>query len=123
MKIYFLFIFFPLFSFGQINNALKENDSLRIFKLYHDVILNPNNFGDFAEKYSEDPFSANNKGKLMKHPLGTFEETFRYYVENLKVNEISYPFETIFGWHIVKLIEIDKDKKYLFQQILIISKP
>ena len=64
------------------------------------------NFEDVAKKYSEDKGSANYGGKLPRFGSGRMVLPFENAVMDLqKENEISKPFKTRFGWHIVKLLK------------------
>jgi peptidyl-prolyl cis-trans isomerase SurA len=63
-------------------------------------------FEDLAKQYSEDPGSKGNGGKLGKFGAGRMVKPFSdaaFSLEN--VNDFSKPFQTRFGWHIVKLIK------------------
>ncbi len=63
-------------------------------------------FGELAKKYSEDRGSAVNGGVLPKFSSGRMVPSFENEVFNLKKEgEISKPFKTRYGWHIVKLIK------------------
>jgi peptidyl-prolyl cis-trans isomerase SurA len=53
---------------------------------------------------SEDPGSASQGGDLGWTGPGTFVPEFDKAVEGLKDNEISEPFHTQYGWHIVQLL-------------------
>lgn len=64
-------------------------------------------FGALAKQFSEDKSSSGNGGQLAKFSSG--ELTSTVFEDNAfglqKPGDISSPFETPFGWHIVKLVE------------------
>lgn len=63
-------------------------------------------FEDIAKKYSEDTGTAALGGKLPKFGTGNMVEEFENTVLGLKnINEVSKPFKTRYGWHIVKLLK------------------
>jgi len=62
-------------------------------------------FAELAKEYSDDSGSANQGGDLGWQPPGGFVPTFQKRMDALDKNEISEPFETQFGWHIVQLID------------------
>ncbi|AOE49117.1 peptidylprolyl isomerase [Kangiella sediminilitoris] len=68
-----------------------------------EVIAGKSDFGDMAKKYSDDPGSANLGGELGWNNAGVYDPVFEETLSNLEVNEISQPFQTSFGWHIVQL--------------------
>ncbi|WP_298366477.1 peptidylprolyl isomerase [uncultured Lutibacter sp.] len=84
------------------NNANAKQKIDSIFNL----IKNKNfSFEEMAKKFSDDKASASNGGKLNKFAYGQMLESFSEVAFNLeKLNEISKPFETQYGWHIVKLL-------------------
>src|SRR5690606_1767213 len=61
-------------------------------------------FGAIAAVTSQDPGSAPDGGDLGWTSPGTFVPEFEKQIEELEVNEISQPFKTMFGWHIVQLL-------------------
>jgi len=62
-------------------------------------------FADIAKEYSEDAISAKKGGDLDWLKKGAIDERFSDVVFNMQPGEVSEPFETAFGFHIVKLIE------------------
>lgn len=62
-------------------------------------------FEEIAKKYSEDAVSAKKGGDLGWLKQGAISKEFTDKVFAMKADEISEPFETKFGFHIVKLIE------------------
>jgi peptidyl-prolyl cis-trans isomerase SurA len=68
-----------------------------------DRILAGEDFGALASVTSEDPGSASRGGDLGWASPGTFDPAFEEALAGLKENEISEPFRTQFGWHIVQL--------------------
>ena len=67
-------------------------------------ILNGEDFAGIASTTSQDPGSAPDGGDLGWSGPGTFVPEFDKAIADLKVNEISEPFKTRFGWHIVQML-------------------
>jgi peptidyl-prolyl cis-trans isomerase SurA len=69
-----------------------------------DRILAGEDFGALASVTSEDPGSASRGGDLGWSSPGTFDPEFERVLSGLETEEISEPFRTQFGWHIVQLL-------------------
>jgi peptidyl-prolyl cis-trans isomerase SurA len=67
-------------------------------------ILKGEDFAGLAKVSSEDPGSASDGGDLGWTGPGTFVPEFEQSIAALKEKEISEPFKTPFGWHIVQLL-------------------
>jgi len=67
-------------------------------------ILNGEDFAGIASATSQDPGSAPDGGDLGWAGPGTFVPEFDKAVADLKTNEISEPFKTRYGWHIVQML-------------------
>jgi peptidyl-prolyl cis-trans isomerase SurA len=67
-------------------------------------ILNGEDFAGIASTTSQDPGSAPDGGDLGWTGPGTFVPEFDKAIANLKPNEISEPFKTRYGWHIVQML-------------------
>lgn len=65
-------------------------------------------FGELAKEYSEDLSSAFNGGQLGWSVSGTFVPEFKQVVDNLESQQVSEPFRTQYGWHIVQLLDVRK---------------
>lgn len=96
----------------NIDNKNEENklsSKRKIFEIY-DSLVTGSNFSNLANMYSDDKKSAKNGGELdwfgTNKMIKIFEE-FSFDLES--IGDFSKPFETEFGWHIVKLL----DKKTL----------
>jgi peptidyl-prolyl cis-trans isomerase SurA len=83
----------------------KAKDKEKIQDIYK-KIKQGENFEELAKNFSEDKSSANKGGLLNKFSSGQFVDSFEDVAFNLSSNNsISEPFETLYGWHIVKFIE------------------
>jgi peptidyl-prolyl cis-trans isomerase SurA len=69
------------------------------------VVENDEDFSDVARLESDDPGSAPLGGDLGWNAPGTFVPAFEDVVANLQPGEVSEPFRTQFGWHIVLLVD------------------
>jgi peptidyl-prolyl cis-trans isomerase SurA len=67
-------------------------------------ILKGEDFAAVAKVISEDPGSGSEGGDLGWNGPGTFVPEFEQQLEGLAENEISQPFRTQFGWHIIQLL-------------------
>ena len=71
----------------------------------HQRIEGGEDFGELAKLLSDDPGSANSGGELGWAGPGTFVPEFQATVETLDVGEMSEPFRSPFGWHVVEVLD------------------
>jgi peptidyl-prolyl cis-trans isomerase SurA len=87
-------------------NEVLDDDAVRTrLEAIRERILAGESFADIAMLESDDPGSATRGGDLGWNPPGTFVPEFEAQIEMLKPGEISEPFRSPFGWHIVELID------------------
>jgi peptidyl-prolyl cis-trans isomerase SurA len=86
-------------------NELDDDETVRqkLAKL-RERILKGEDFAGLASTNSADPGSAPDGGDLGWSGPGTFVPEFDKAIADLKVNEISQPFKTRYGWHIVQML-------------------
>lgn len=84
----------------------KDGAKTKIDEIYQ-KLKQGEDFAEVAKQFSDDKSSAENGGKLNKFGSGELSsEEFEQVAFSMnKPGEFSAPFETQFGWHIVKLIE------------------
>jgi len=64
-----------------------------------------NNFAELASQFSEDPGSKIKGGDLGWAGPGDFVGAFEDVANNLPIGQISEPFKSTFGWHILEVLE------------------
>lgn len=86
-------------------NELDDDETVhqKLSKI-RDRILKGEDFAGIASATSEDPGSAPDGGDLSWSGPGTFVPEFDKAIADLKVNEISEPFKSRYGWHIVQML-------------------
>lgn len=62
-------------------------------------------FDRLAAQLSEDPNSANNGGELPWFSAGQMPKEIEDMARALEINQISQPFRTQFGWHLMQLLD------------------
>jgi peptidyl-prolyl cis-trans isomerase SurA len=85
-------------------------------------ILSGEDFGTLAKKHSDDPSVASNSGNMGWVGRGRMVPEYEAMAFKLKVNEISMPFKSPFGIHIMQLLE-RRGNEYNSRHILISPKP
>jgi peptidyl-prolyl cis-trans isomerase SurA len=88
----------------KISNSQKEEAKRKLSEI-RDRILNGEDFNTLAQKYSEDPSVKANGGEMGFVGRGQMVPQFEAMAFKLRKNEISQPFETAFGIHIMQLID------------------
>ena len=84
---------------GADKSAFNRADSIST------LIKNGENFSELAQKYSEDPISAQKGGELGFMRRGTLVPEFEEVSYLLSPDEVSDIVKTEFGYHIIKMIE------------------
>jgi peptidyl-prolyl cis-trans isomerase SurA len=86
-------------------NELADDATVRgKLEALRERILKGEEFAAVAQVTSQDPGSAAEGGDLGWAGPGTFAPEFEQAIATLKDNEISEPFHTQFGWHIVQML-------------------
>jgi len=70
-----------------------------------DSLNSGSSFENLAIKYSTDPNAQRNRGDLGYFTWGQMDMVFQEQVFKMNPGEISAPFETRYGWHVVKLTD------------------
>ena len=86
-------------------NALSDDATVRgKLAVIRERVLKGEDFAAIAQTVSEDPGSATEGGDLGWAGPGTYAPEFEQAIAELKDNEISEPFHTQYGWHIVQML-------------------
>jgi peptidyl-prolyl cis-trans isomerase SurA len=85
---------------GEVNAQTKINE------IYQKILSGESTFEDLASKFSDDQTSAKKGGDLAWFGTGKMVIEFEDAAFSLKNNgDVSQPFKTAFGWHIVKRLD------------------
>ncbi len=97
-----------------LTNGKSEDEKKEIYKKMEDVLARAKrgaDFGELAEKYTEDPGSKNNGGLYEDFSRGYMVKPFEDAAFSVPVGEISDIIETQYGYHILKVIERKKETR------------
>jgi len=87
-------------------NAVLDNEAVKQKLLeIRQQIIDGDEFEAVAKVISEDPGSAVDGGDLGWQGPDTFVPEFQAICDTLEIDEISQPFQTSFGWHLIQLID------------------
>lgn len=81
------------------DGAKKELERLR-----KDILSGKTTFAALAKKYSEDKGSASRGGELGYQTPDIYVPAFKQALESLSAGQISHPFKSQHGWHIVEVL-------------------
>jgi peptidyl-prolyl cis-trans isomerase SurA len=106
---------------AKVSQSQKEETRKRLNELRTRIIAGEN-FGELASKYSEDPSARYNMGEMGYVSRGAMVPTYEAMAFRLRKGEISEPFESPFGFHIMQLID-RRGNEYDSRHILIAAAP
>ena len=106
---------------AKVSNQQKEEAKTRLEEI-RTRLLNGENFNELAKKYSEDPSAQANGGEMGYFGRGAMVPEFEAMAFKLRKGEISHPFESQFGFHIMQLID-RRGNEYNSRHILINAIP
>jgi len=106
---------------AKVSEVQKQEARQRLVDL-RNRILGGENFNDLARKYSEDPSAQYNGGEMGYVGRGAMVPSFEAMAFKLREGEISQPFESPFGFHIMQLID-RRGNEYNSRHILISAVP
>jgi peptidyl-prolyl cis-trans isomerase SurA len=106
---------------ARVSEKQKEETKAKLLEL-RERILQGENFNELALKYSEDPSAQYNGGEMGYVGRGAMVPQYEAMAFKLKVGEISQPFESTFGFHILQLLD-RRGNEYNTRHILIAATP
>jgi len=87
------------------NQIRDEQATIEELNKLRERALAGEDFGDLSKEFSEDPGSALKGGELGWSTPGMFVPEFEDTMNSIALNEISEPFSSQFGWHILQVTE------------------
>jgi len=106
---------------AQVSNSQKEEAKRKLSEI-RERILKGENFNELAKKYSQEPAAQMSGGELGYAGRGSMVPAFEAMAFKLKKGEISQPFESPFGFHIMQLLD-RRGNEYNSRHILIYATP
>jgi peptidyl-prolyl cis-trans isomerase SurA len=89
----------------KTSEVVSDEDAQLYLQRLHERSVNGRDFGELARARANDPASAVKGGDLGWINPGEVARQFEEKMNALQPGEISEPFKTPFGWHIVQVIE------------------
>ncbi len=86
----------------ETNELVDEQQAMQIARDLRERIENGEDFAELAREFSDDPTSANLGGDLGWFPPRQFGDRFESMLVNLEDGELSEPFQTQAGWHVIQ---------------------
>ena len=99
----------------KTNKVVTSRDAKMRLESLRERVVHGEDFGKLAQTHSDDPASAANGGDLGWITPGTMVPAFQEAMDKLKPGQISEPFQTQYGWHIVQVLgrrKHDSTKEY-----------
>ena len=87
------------------NEIRNEDDTVALLNEIRKKVQSGEEFITQAKEYSEDPGSALKGGELGWSTPGSFVPIFEQTINSIALNEISEPFKSQFGWHILQVTD------------------
>ena len=88
----------------KTNEILDDAAAEEKLKTIRTQIIDEGDFGAVASAVSEDPGSAQDGGDMGWAPRGFFVPEFEEIAYSLEINQISAPFKSRYGWHIIQFM-------------------
>ncbi len=93
----------------------------RLYELKQRIEVGGEDFAELAQSHSDDTASAVDGGDLGWRSPGELDPLFEEQMDRLQPNEVSDPFQSSFGWHIVQVLDrrkVDETQQTLRQRAL-----
>ncbi|MCU7879333.1 MAG: peptidylprolyl isomerase [Candidatus Thiodiazotropha sp. (ex Lucinoma aequizonata)] len=87
------------------NEIVSDSEAQQRLETLRERIIDGDSFESLARSHSDDKASAIKGGDLGWTSQGDLVDQFKEQMDALEINQISEPFQTQFGWHIVQPLE------------------
>lgn len=90
----------------EVNDKLSDEQAKAKLAEVAERLKQREDFAKLAEEVSQDPGSASNGGDLGFAGPGVYDPEFEKSLYALKKDEVSAPVRSSFGWHLIKLLDV-----------------
>ena len=89
----------------QTSEIRSEKQTEELINDVHKMIVEGTEFRQLARQFSEDPGSKMEGGDLGWSSVNSFDPVFESIMNASEIGEVSQPFKTQFGWHILEVLD------------------
>ncbi|GIT33372.1 MAG: chaperone SurA [Gammaproteobacteria bacterium] len=89
----------------QSSEIRSENQTKELINEIYQELIDGEDFKQLARQHSEDPGSKMEGGELGWSSPDTFDPAFEAVMNSVNVGEMSKPFQSSFGWHILEVLD------------------
>ena len=100
----------------RITDTRDEAATLAAISALHQRLVSGEDFATLAKEHSEDPGSAPAGGDLGPAGKGIYDPAFEAALFDLEEGELSSPVKSQFGYHLIKLVSIQKPVEPTFDE-------
>jgi peptidyl-prolyl cis-trans isomerase D len=103
-----------------VEDGISEDENQQVRNRLADIraqIVAGEDFATLARQYSQDPGSAADGGNLGEIERGSMVRPIETALFAMRVGEVSEPIMTAFGWHLIKLEQINGGKIRSFDEV------
>lgn len=102
----------------KVNPSSTSEERITLEKKAHYLAIKAKRGEDF---YNLAYYNSDDRSKYVGGDLGYFREgqalpEFEEAVKKMKVGETSEPIQSMYGWHIIKLVELNEEKQFEFNE-------
>ena len=90
----------------EVNDKLSDEQAKAKLEEVAERLKKGEDFAKLAKEFSQDPGSASSGGDLGFAGPGVYDPEFEKVLYSLKKDEVSAPVRTAFGWHLIKLLDV-----------------
>ena len=88
----------------EINELVTQREAMDRITEIREKLNDGEDFAELAKEFSDDPTSANLGGDMGWFPPDAYGERVAETLQNMEVDQLSEPFQTQVGWHIMQLL-------------------
>jgi len=89
----------------ETNEIVTARDAMDEITRIREELDDGTEFAELAREYSDDPTSANLGGDMGWFPPEAYGDRVQLTLEALEIGEVSEPFQSASGWHIMQLLD------------------
>ena len=98
-------------------SARGELDAMKSIINVYDLIAEGRTLSELAAEYSEDPQAETNSGRYENVEVSSLDPAVAGMIQQLQPGQISQPFRSEFGWHILQLNRSWRPEIESFEQV------